>query len=54
MGEETILVEWEGAAERVVVLSQGFENRRGLCALARIDLAEQGEELRYAIKKIKQ
>jgi hypothetical protein len=53
LGEEQIAVEWEGPAERVFVLAQGFENRRGLCALARIDLAEKGEELNYRIVKVR-
>jgi len=52
LGEELIAVEWEGPAERVVVLAQGFENRRGLCGMARIDLAEPGEELRYSIRRL--
>jgi hypothetical protein len=53
LGEESLAVEWTGVAERVVILTQGFENRRGLCALARIDLAEPGDELFYTIKKLK-
>lgn len=53
LGNEIISVEWDGPAERVVVLGQGFENRRGLCAVARIDLADPGEELRYTIRKIR-
>ena len=53
LGEEVIAVEWDGPAERVVILAQGFENRRGLCAMARIDLADPGEELRYTIRRIR-
>ena len=53
LGEETIAIEWEGPAERVFVLAQGFENRRGLCALARIDLADPGEELNYRILRVR-
>ena len=53
LGEEVVAVEWEGSAERIVILAQGFENRRGLCAMARIDLADPGEELRYTIRKVK-
>ena len=53
LGEEIVAVEWEGPAERVVVLAQGFENRRGLCALARIDLAEPGEETAYRIVRVR-
>ena len=53
LGNEVIAVEWDGPAERVVILAQGFENRRGLCAMARIDLADPGEELRYTIRKVK-
>jgi hypothetical protein len=53
LGDEVIAVEWDGPAERVVVLGQGFENHRGLCALARIDLADPGDELRYTIRKIR-
>ena len=53
LGDEVIAVEWDGPAERVVILAQGFENRRGLCAMARIDLADPGEELRYTIRRIK-
>ena len=48
-----IAVEWDGPAERVVILAQGFENRRGLCAMARIDLADPGEELRYTIRRVR-
>lgn len=53
LGDEVIALEWDGPAERVVVLGQGFENRRGLCALARIDLAEPGEQLSYRIRRVK-
>jgi hypothetical protein len=53
LGEEKVVIEWIGAAERVVVMTQGFENRRGLCALARIDLSEPGDGLRYVIKKVR-
>ncbi len=53
LGEEVIAVEWDGPAERVVILAQGFENRRGLCAMARIDLADPGEELHYSIRRIR-
>jgi|GEM_PF-1457233 len=52
LGDEVIAVEWQGAAERVFTLTQGFENRRGLCALARVDLSEPGEELRYSIRRV--
>jgi hypothetical protein len=53
LNDEVIAVEWDGPAERVFSLTQGFENRRGLCALARIDLADKGEELRYTIRRIR-
>jgi hypothetical protein len=52
MGAERVAVEWQGAAERVVVLSTGFENRRGLCAVARIDLSDVTDDLRWGIHKI--
>jgi hypothetical protein len=53
MGEEVVRVEWQGEAERALILSTGYANRRGLCSLARIDLAEVGEDLRYTFKKEK-
>jgi hypothetical protein len=40
LGEEELQVGVEGAVDRVVVLTYGFENRRGVCGLARLDLAE--------------
>jgi hypothetical protein len=48
-----LAVECQGPAERVVVLGQGFENHLGMCALARIDLADPGEELRWGIRIMK-
>jgi hypothetical protein len=53
MGAEELLVEWNEPAERVLVLTGGLESRRGLCALARIDLVDAGEDLKYTVRKIK-
>ena len=52
LGEEILSVEWDGPAERAFVLAEHFENRRGRCALARIDLAGAGEDLHWRIEKV--
>lgn len=48
-GEEQLRVVVEGAIEAILDLPDGYENRRGLCGLLRIDLAEQTESVRYRI-----
>lgn len=48
-GNERILVSVDAPIERVVDIGGEFENRRGLCGLVRLDLAEPREALRYRI-----
>ena len=48
-GGERVRVRVAGAVERVSDLPHGYENRRGLCGLVRIDLAEPGAELRWSM-----
>ena len=49
LGNEWICMEIFGAVERVLDLPHGFENRRGLCGLLRIDLAEPREGISYRL-----
>ncbi len=48
-GEERIGLEVEGELEYVFDLPHGWENRRGLCGLVRIDLAGRGDSVRYRL-----
>ncbi|WP_432536598.1 hypothetical protein [Kineococcus arenarius] len=47
--DEEVRVRVRGALERVSVLPHGYENRRGLCGLVRIDVAGGGGELRWSM-----
>lgn len=49
-GEERIRITVEGTIESILDLPTGHENRRGLCGLLRIDLAEPAESVRYRIR----
>jgi hypothetical protein len=49
LGAEKILFEIEGVIEQYLDLPYGYENRRGLCGLLRLDLAEPGEGIHYHI-----
>lgn len=50
-GPERVAVRLELPVERQVVLEHGFENRRGLCGLVRLELAEPVRELNYRITR---
>jgi hypothetical protein len=49
LGDEIILFQDKGTIEQMLDLPYGYENRRGLCGLLRLDLAEPGEEIRYRV-----
>jgi hypothetical protein len=48
-GAETVVVTVEGRIEAVIHLPYGFENRRGLCGLVRLDLAEPADRISYRV-----
>ncbi|MBM7785371.1 hypothetical protein [Tenggerimyces flavus] len=48
-GDERIGIEVEGELEYVLDLPHGWENRRGLCGLVRIDLKGRGDSVRYRL-----
>ncbi len=48
-GNEVIRVRVEGAIAHVLDLPHGFENRRGLCGLLRLDLRHPTHTLRYRV-----
>lgn len=47
LGAEAVRVEVEAPLQQAIDLPHGFENRRGLCGLLRLDLAGEREGLRY-------
>ncbi|MBN1642073.1 MAG: hypothetical protein JXA09_12630 [Anaerolineae bacterium] len=49
MGREAIQVRVEGALDHMVDLPFGYENRRGLCGLARVDMAHPSDRIRYHV-----
>ena len=49
LGEEKVRIVAEGATEHVMVLPYGYDNRRGLCGLIRIDLQERGASAAWHI-----
>ena len=49
LGEEWVEVVVDGKVERRVDLPYGYESRRGLCGLVRLDLAEPGERLGWTV-----
>jgi hypothetical protein len=49
LGEEWVEFAVEGEIERGVDLPYGYESRRGLCGLVRLDLTEPGETLRWSV-----
>ncbi len=52
-GEEEIAVEVRAPVEAVVHLPYGFENRRGLCGLLRLDLREPADRVSYRISVVR-
>ena len=48
-GEEWVEVVVDGPLEHRSHLPAGYESRRGLCGLVRLDLAEPGETLRWSL-----
>ena len=49
LGDEWVEFAVEGEIERGIDLPYGYENRRGLCGLVRLDLTEPGETLRWSV-----
>ena len=49
LGEEWVEHYVDGSVERVTLLPYGYESRRGLCGLVRLDLVEPGETLRWFV-----
>jgi hypothetical protein len=49
LGEEWVELVVDGKVERGVDLPYGYESRRGLCGLVRLDLAEPGERLGWTV-----
>jgi hypothetical protein len=49
LGSEWIAFAVRGGVERRVHLPYGYESRRGLCGLVRLDLAEPGDTLRWSV-----
>lgn len=49
-GAEHLEISLEQAVEAALVLPHGYQNRRGLCGLIRLDLAEPREGLAYTLK----
>lgn len=47
LGREVIRLELEGEIEHLIDFPHGYENRRGLCGLLRIDLAGEREAVAY-------
>ena len=50
LGAERVVAWVEGELESALELPHGWENRRGLCGLLRIDVAGEGETLRYGFR----
>lgn len=48
-GRERVRVTWKGEVERLLVLPYGYENRRGLCGLVRVDFKDLRQSLDYLI-----
>ena len=48
-GREWVEVQVDGPIERSSDLPAGYQNRRGLCGLVRLDLAEPGETLHWSV-----
>ena len=52
-GSEEVEVSYDAPVKRVVNLTGGFENRRGLCGLLRIEFREKGEGITYRIRVVR-
>lgn len=53
LGSEEILIQLEEPVEHVLNLPHGYENRRGLCGLLRVDFRDPVEEIHYKISIVK-
>ncbi len=49
---ERVQITLRAPCSHVLDLPHGYENRRGLCGLLRLDLAERTESLRYSLSRI--
>lgn len=52
-GEEVVDLTVESPAENVIHLPYGYENRRGLCGLIRVDLAGERSGVRYRVSVVR-
>ncbi len=52
LGEEVVTVEVDGAVDHILHFPYGYESRRGLCGLLRVDLADPCEGIRYQLRRI--
>jgi hypothetical protein len=52
LGAEVVTVEVDGAVDHILHFPYGYENRRGLCGLLRVDLADPCEGIRYQLRRI--
>ncbi|HEX3815201.1 MAG TPA: hypothetical protein VHX59_20390 [Mycobacteriales bacterium] len=50
LGDEWVEVRTDAAIESILDLPHGYENRRGLCGLVRIDLTVPAESVRYRVR----
>ena len=53
LGDEEILFEIDGKADHIIDFPHGFENRRGLCGLIRLDMLEMREVIEYTISVVR-
>jgi len=49
LGEEVIRLTVDGAIDHILNLPYGYENRRGLCGLLRVDLAKETDTVNYRV-----
>jgi len=48
-GEEKVVITADQTIESLTDLPYGYENRRGLCGLVRLDFAETTDRIRYRV-----
>src|SRR5690606_17171634 len=49
-GDEVVAVTWDAEASFLLDLPMGFENRRGLCGLLRVDFPARREGIAYTVR----
>lgn len=50
MGKEVIRIRTDGIVDHIMDLPYGYENRRGLCGLLRVDMAHESEGVHYRVE----